>query len=552
MTDQPPANDAERPNGLHLRAVAWLATRRGWQRQGLALLAGALTATAMAPIYDLVGFVLGLCALVWIGDGCARSRRPGRAAFWSGWFFGLGYFIAGLWWVVNAILVDVARWWWAIPFAIAGLPMGLAFFWAAGLWLWRRIGFTGPARVAALAALLGLTEWLRGWTFTGFPWNLPAHAWWPFDSVLQTTALLGTYGLSVVTLVVAMAPAAGIDGVTGRVARGAWIWPAAALALVAAMAVGGHIRLGAAPDIESAEANTPDVMLRLVQANFTQSEKWADALRVPNVQTQIDLTQIEGWDEVTHVIWPETAVTFPVSDRPDWLTGLAVAAPIGGYLITGAPRVTVGIDGRRRVHNSLLAVSPTAQVAASYDKFHLVPFGEYMPLQGLLSITGTDFTPGAGPQTIGLPGLPPFSPLICYEAIFPGEVTAPPASAAGDATTAPKQAQAAGPAWLLNITNDAWYGDSPGPRQHLQIVRVRAIEEGLPLVRAANTGISAVFDGYGREVVRLGLGLRGVVDSPLPLPLEGGTLYAAFGEAGFWIIVVVLIAFAATFRRRQR
>ncbi|MEZ5668422.1 MAG: apolipoprotein N-acyltransferase [Alphaproteobacteria bacterium] len=532
--------------GPRLAVVAWLAGLSGWKRQLAALLLGALAATAMPPLYDLIGLAVGLSGLVWLGDGCNRSRRPGRAAFWTGWFFGLGYFVAGLWWVCNALFVDIERWWWMIPFAGLGLPILLSIFWGIALWTWRRVRFAGPSRVAAMAAILGVGEWLRSWVLTGFPWNMPGYAWWPFDSMLQANALIGAFGLTLLTFLAMMAPAAGIDGTSGRVARRAWAWPAGAIGLIAVLAVFGHVRLVLAPDLRDPATETPGVLLRLVQANFSQSEKWADALRNPNVDTQIEMSKIEGWTGVTHVIWPETAVTFPVADDPVRLADLAVAAPVGGYLLTGAPRVTIGIDGVRRVHNAMLAIGPTAQVLTAYDKAHLVPFGEYVPFGDLISFTGVasggGFTPGPGPQTIALDGLPPFSPLICYEAIFPGAVTA-----------RPKEEGGPEPAWLLNITNDAWYGDSPGPRQHLQIVRVRAIEEGLPLVRAANTGISAVYDGYGRELARLDLGLRGVVDSPLPLPLSGGTLYAALGEAPFWAIVAGLLAWGIAARRpRQR
>lgn len=530
---------------VRLRLVGWIGTRVGWKRLLIAFILGALTATAMPPFYNLIGFAAGLTGLVWIGDGCARSRRPGRASFWSGWFFGLGYFLVGLWWVTNALLVDAARWWWLVPIAALGLPMGLSLFWGLALWLWRRIGFNGPTRVLALAAFFGIAEWLRGTILTGFPWNMPGYAWWPFDSMLQSASWLGFYGLSVVTLLIMMAPAAGIDGITGRIGRRAWIWPLAGVCLLAVMSGAGHLRLAAAPDIDAAEANVPDVMLRLVQPNFSQSEKWTDALRNPNVTTQIEMSKYEGWQSVTHVIWPETAVTFSVTDKPERLAELAIAAPVGGYLLTGAPRVSVGIDSKPRYHNSLLAIGPTSQVAATYDKFHLVPFGEYVPFGEFLSSAGLSFsgvaggfTPGAGAQTLDLPGLPPFSPLICYEAIFPGQVVA--------ASPAPGTPE---PEWLLNITNDAWYGDSPGPRQHLQIVRGRAIEQGLPLVRAANTGISAVFDAYGREIARLDLGLRGVVDSRLPVALAGGTLFAALGGTLFWVACVLMIL-AATLRRR--
>ena len=205
-------------------------------------------------------------------------------------------------------------------------------------------------------------------------------------------------------------------------------------------------------------------------------------------------------------------------------------------MITGAPRRTRSAGRTIAVWNSLHALSPAGAIAASYDKHHLVPFGEYMPLRGIVNLralaaAGTvDTSPGPGPRTLSLPGVPPFSPLICYEAIFPGEVVADGAH--------PNER----PQWLLNITNDAWFGHTAGPYQHFQAARLRAVEEGMPLVRAANTGISAVVDSYGRVVGRLGLGEVGVLDVPLPPALKGPTPMA---QLGGWILVILLLVASA-------
>jgi apolipoprotein N-acyltransferase len=273
-------------------------------------------------------------------------------------------------------------------------------------------------------------------------------------------------------------------------------------------------------------------MLRVVQPNIRQQDKWARARQVPNFMLHLRLTAAPGPEAISHTIWPETATPFFLAERGDARRLMARAVARGGAVIAGAPRRSS--PGRPfRLWNSLFAIDDTGAVTASYDKAHLVPFGEYVPLRRYLPLVKlvqgqVDYAPGPGRRTLRVPGLPPFSPLICYEAIFPGAVLD----------------RSDRPAWLLNITNDAWFGTSAGPYQHLAIARTRAVEEGMALVRAANSGISAVIDPYGRVMARLGIGERGVIDSALPAPLEGATLFGRFGDwlTAFMISAALVVA----------
>ncbi len=490
--------------------------------------AGAVAALAMPPVGLVPALLLAFPVLVWLVDGAGRRR----AAFAVGWWFGFGYFIVGLYWISNALLVDAARFAWLIPFAICGLPALLAIFTGlatliSALWRGR-----GPGRVLLLAAAWGAMEWLRGHVFTGFPWNLLGYAWADSTAMLQVTAVIGIYGLSLLTVLAAASPAALVDPRGESAAGRPWILPAAAFAMLAVLWAGGIARLS-----EPAAGSVDGVRLRIVQANIPQSLKWDDTQRVANVRRYLDMSAAPaapGTPPPTHIVWPETAVPFFLNAEPQVIAALAQVAPPGGALITGAPRIERGTasgeQGGTRIWNSVIGIDSTGGIVATYDKFHLVPFGEYVPFRSILGFAkitpGTvDFSAGPGPRTIDIPGAPPVSPLVCYEAIFPGGVTA----------------DEPAPTWLLNVTNDAWYGRSAGPYQHLQIARVRAVEQGLPLVRAANTGISAIVDPFGRVLERLPLGEAGVIDAALPAPLARGTVYARWGDAIFAALLIFLL-----------
>jgi apolipoprotein N-acyltransferase len=264
-----------------------------------------------------------------------------------------------------------------------------------------------------------------------------------------------------------------------------------------------------------------------VQASIPQTEKWKAEFKERNLRRHMALSLKDRPDWVTHVIWPEMAATYYVETDPEMRRLLSRAAPPAGWLITGAPR-----RDETGLHNSAIALDSAGSVVGVYDKFHLVPFGEYVPFRDYLPIEkithgSGGYSPGPGPRTIRFPGLPPVSPLVCYEVIFPGAVM-----------------DREDPAeWLLNLTNDGWYGATAGPYQHLAIARLRAIEEGAPMVRAAYTGVSAIIDPYGRIIQRIGLNQIGVLDTPLPKPLLREwflqrTIYAKFGELIFTIFLL--------------
>lgn len=504
--------------------AAQLAGLAGWRRAAALVVFGALATLALPPIQ----FV----PLLWVSfTGLAvmlGGARTSRGAFFDGFWFGWAHGATGVYWIANALLVDPARFGWMIPFAVLGLGAAMAIYFGLATLLARLLAPAGIAGVLALAASWGLLEWIRGWLFTGFPWNLVASAWSDTLPVAQLLALIGAYGLGTVTVAVAAMPATLV-----RPGRAGIAATTTSLVLLALVALWGWARLPEGP-----MPTVPGVRLRLVQADIDQREKYEQTNRAGEFLKQIELTRAPGPEPITDAIWPETATPYFLEQDPRALAAVASAVPRGGLVITGAPRATLPDEKPLRIWNSLDAVDDSGKIVANYDKSHLVPFGEYVPLRAILPIGkivggAIDFSAGHGPRTIDLPGLPPASPLICYEAIFPGAVV--------DAAHRPD--------WLLNVTNDGWYGISSGPYQHFAAARMRAVEEGLPLVRAANTGISGIVDPYGRITESLALGVRGVVDGALPKPLPA-TLFARLGN-GIALGLMALFGLAALFIRRR-
>lgn len=503
---------------------------QAWRRYALAFGLGALATLAFPPVYAVPVLLPAFVGFLWLLDGARRAPRPGRSALATGWWFGFGQFAFGMYWIAFALLTDVARYWWLLPFSALGVPAALALFIAVAAWVTHRAGLIGVARVVWFASIWTIVEWLRGTIFTGFPWNLMGYVWAGSPVMVQLAAYTGVYGLSLWTVMTASMPAvlnaADAKGHLPR-SRVCGLFVAALLPVIVGTV--GASRLADAPavDREAVEG----VRLRLVQPNIVQSHKWRNDLREANVRAHLELTREPGLEHSTHVIWPETAVPYVLGSEPALRRIIGSVAPPGGLVITGTVRAQEQAGMPFQVWNSLQALDSGGTILGSYDKFHLVPFGEYVPLRKFLPINkitsgGTDFSAGPGPQTVVLPGLPPVSPLICYEVIFPGEVI-------------DRQNR---PAWLLNVTNDAWYGRTAGPHQHFAIAGLRAVEEGVPLVRSANTGISGVVDSYGRVVGRLALGTRGVLDVDLPAALPMPTLYA---QTGNWPILAFAAALAA-------
>ena len=484
-----------------------LAGLAGRKRLLAAAAAGMGATLAMPPLGATPALAAGLVALAWLLDGTARSRDAFLAAF----AFAFGFFAAGLYWVAGSFFVIGGATAIGGPFAVIGLASLLALFLAFPAALAHRLTQPGVGRALALAAALGLGDWLRGHLLTGFPWNLFGYAWLHAPAVEQAAALAGIYGVGLATLAACL-----LLSVPDRRA-----WAAAALA-VAAMFAYGELRLGRAPPVETAGGP----LLRLVQPNIPQSEKWRREDAAAHLRRLVRLSSAGPAPDAA--IWPETAVARLLHSGSPLVEALGRSVESRRGLITGAPWREDG-----RYYNSILAIDREGRVRGRHDKAHLVPFGEYVPLRGLLgaaklTVGRRDFAAGPGPSTLTLPGIPPFGALICFEAIFPGEAVA----------------AANRPDWLLNLTNDAWFGETAGPRQHFEIARMRAVETGLPVLRVANTGVTGAVDGYGRRLGRLGLGRTGSLDIRLPPPLAQ-TPYSRLGDLPFFAGVLLLAAFAA-------
>jgi apolipoprotein N-acyltransferase len=522
---------------------AWLDRLSPWRARGCALLLGALAALALPPTYAVPILLLSFSGLVLLMD-----RTPGfMSAIGLGWCFAFGYFVVGIYWVANALLAVSSAFGWLLPFAIAGAVGGLsallAAFPALAVGVARVFWPAGPARMLVLAISWTIFEWLRGWVLSGFPWNLVGYSWAFSDAMNQFAALGGVWGLSLVTVMVAALPAlfldrvgsAGSRDVAKNPIRTAVTCGIGGILLLLAIWTGGWLRLsGAGDDV------VPGVRLRLVQANIDPARKGDANYGADVLARHLRLTtETPGYDRATHAIWAETANPFPLERYPEARMALAGAAPSGGAVITGVLR-TDSANGRlKEIWNSMAAVDRAGQVVGTYDKFHLVPFGEYVPLHRYLPFVSKftpgvlDFSAGPGPRTLRLPGLPPVGPLICYEVIFPGQVV--------DRTDRPE--------WLLNLTNDGWYGVSSGPYQHFASTRLRAVEEGLPVIRVANTGVSGAIDAYGRVRAQTALGEPAVTDVELPRALPELTPYARWGDAAAGVFLAILSLAALALRR---
>jgi len=541
-----PSSPLGRPASGFVQAIARL---KGWRRLGLAWLAGALGALAMPPYGFLPALAVSLSVAVWLMDGAAADRTAPRR-LWPcvvvGWAWGFGYLTAGLWWLGQAFLVEADEFLWAMPLGVVGLPFALGLFYGAGFGAAGLLWLRGPARIAALAFGIGAAEWLRGHLFTGFPWNTLGMALAQNLWLMQWGAVIGLYGLTVLAVLICAAPATLATGSHPRSRFG----PSAAAAIVLiGMTLYGAARLGPPDPVVAG------VRLRLVQPNLPQDAKFRPENRADIVDRYIELSQRPteaGAPEPTHIVWPESAFPFLIQRDPDALAKVAAGLKPGQQLVTGAARAEEPLPGERlRYFNAVMVIGPDGVISDTYDKVHLVPFGEYLPapldaalralgLRQFVAIPG-GFSAGtlAAQRILTVPGLPPVAATICYEAIFPHAIL--PANAA----SVPRP-----PGLILNVTNDAWFGDTPGPRQHLAQARLRAVEEGLPLVRDANTGISAVIDPHGRIVARTELDQETWLDADLPARIVGGTLYGQLGDAAFALMLAACLGGALTARRR--
>ncbi len=534
--------------------AVWVRALSPWRRRFAAMAAGAVSVLAFAPFFLWPVLWATFPIVAWLAEG---AEECGATASWSapwngwaagraaetGWWWGFGFFAFGLSWIGEAFLVEAEVFAWLLPFAVTLLPAGLALFMAAAMAFATRLARPGMLRVLAMAAAFGITEWLRGHILTGFPWNVLGYALTYPLPLMQWASVFGIYGLTVLTVIAFMAPAvllarsvqvgeAAEKRRLRRAAVGAFALP---LVMLGVGAVWRGMALG---PYDAARAASPQPVVRIVQPSVLQRDKWRAehqrrifeehlALSVRDAQGRVD-----GAAGVALIVWPEAAMPFRPLDTPAALAEIGRMLASDTVLISGALVVEEAAPGSgsgRRVFNSLLAFGEGGRLVGRYDKTHLVPFGEYLPLQKLLEGLGLrqltqlrgGFAAGANPRPfLTLPSTGSFGPLICYEAIFP------------DLRFAPGER----PRALINVTNDGWFGNSIGPRQHLHQATVRAVEHGLPLLRAANNGISAVIDPYGRIWSRLELNARGALDSVLPTAI-GISIYSRWGD---WILTFMI------------
>jgi apolipoprotein N-acyltransferase len=497
-----------------------LAALAGWRLAAALGLCGLLAAAGHAPLGWALAAVAGLAGVIALA---ALAPSPGAAAR-RGWLAGTAYFAGSLFWIVEPFFIDAARDGWMAPFALVFVATGFALFWGAAAALGHRAGRGPRSRAVAVALALVLAGFGRTYLLTGFPWALPAYVWTGSD-VIQWVAWVGPHGLGLLTLLAAAAPLA----LARPGAR--WAGAAAALALVALLWAAGAWR-AAAP----LPAPRSDRMVRLVQPNAEQRLKWHPDHVHEFFRRQLELTAAPAAGPLALVVWPETAVPYLLENAAGALEAMRAAA--------GPAQLVFGIQRYQddEAFNSLAVMGPDGAVTAVYDKHHLVPFGEYFPggawsrrlgLAGLAQqLAGGGYAAGPGPSLLEVPGVGRVLPLICYEAIFPQDIFRAPGR----------------PDLMIQITNDGWFGRISGPYQHLAQARVRAIEQGVPMLRAANTGISAVIDARGRVLASLPLGAVGHLDAALPQPLPP-TPYSRTRDVPAFLLV--LCALGAMVPRRR-
>jgi len=511
-----------------IRVIEFLREARGWQRAGLVMIAGMVAALAMPPLDFWPLLFVTVPVALFALEGI--ERRFKLQSFLLGWCFGFGYFIVAFHWIGFAFLVDQEDYLWMMPFAVGGLAAAMAVYWGLAFLCVTVSGLKRFSAALVFAASLALFEWLRGILFMGFPWAAPGLAGDGMGAVVQTVALWGMPGLTALILLWSAVWPFVFDRHSPRRHRFTALMIIATLPLCWAW---GSYRLQ-----HENVANVENVNIRIVQPNIPQSDKWRSENEGAIFEQLLEMSALAPQDgnPVTHIIWPETAVPFLIDESESAKAEMAQLLGGNKTLVTGALRRELSItsDGESdNIYNSILTFDGFGNVVAQYDKWRLVPGGEFLPFEWLLEPLGFrrivtvpgSFAAGRGPVSLAIPGAPSAGFSICYEAIFPDHFVDP----------------LKRPGWLINVTNDGWFGNSTGPYQHLAQARLRAIEQGLPLVRAANTGISAVIDPYGRTLSSLPLSQEGVLDSGLPQSLPP-TFFATYGQLLFFFALLLLCA----------
>ncbi|MEL6203132.1 MAG: apolipoprotein N-acyltransferase [Pseudomonadota bacterium] len=500
----------------------------GWRRWLLAALAGGIFSFTQAPFHLLILGFVSFPLLIWLMDGVvAREGQWAsgiKQAAGIGWWFGFGYFVLGLWWISNALLVEAPEFAWFIPVAVLGLPALLALFYALACALAFPLWSDNIGRIAAIGASFGIAEWLRSFVLTGFPWNAAGYAVMPAPILMQSVTLVGLFGVSALAVALFCLPAI---AATGR--RAGTIF---ALVL-GVLLIGGHAGYGYwRLYIEPQEPSVRTLNLRIVQPALDQADKVTRRDPTEQFDDLLALSSLPADSPQADIVfWPETAVPFLLTRQPAALAAIGDMLQPGQTLLTGAVReevIDVGDNAQARFFNSIMMIDDQGIIQGASDKVHLVPFGEYLPFAnlferiGLRAIAQADrgYSAAATRQPLEVGGVK-ITPLVCYEVIFPHHV------GAGD--------------FILNVTNDAWFGNTPGPYQHMHQARVRAVESGIPLVRVANNGISGVFDANGKTISWTSYAERGAVDVALPLA-QLNVENKSDSIINLWLIIAIMVA----------
>ena len=506
----------------------------GVRRAGLAVLAGAIGALALPPFGIFAAMFVSFTLLIWLLDGATGNAETGRAglssSFWIGWWFGFGYFVCGLWWLGNALLLEAEEFAWALPLAVLGLPAVLALFYGLATALSRLLWSDGMGRIAALAAGFGFAEWLRSIVATGFPWNAIGYAAMPIPLMMQSSHVLGILAISALSVFVFASPA--LLGTRKGALPGL---------LLSGLLLSAHFGYGAwRLYLDPPREDAKTVTFRLVQPSIDQSQKLENTDRIGIFEKHLALTAApteEGRPRPDVIVWPETSVPFILTENPDALVRIGDVLQDGQILLTGAVRAEERGAGQPPLYyNSVYIIDDKGQILGASDKVHLTPFGEYVPFEDLLRRFGIEelislpggFTAAASRTALKLPSGIGLYPLICYEAIFPAEIPA----------------DLGGANLLLNVTNDAWFGVTPGPYQHFLQARLRAVETGVPLIRAANNGISAAIDPFGQIIDGLSLNTVGALDTTFGI--GDVPIWDGFNrDLNFWLVLGTLTFLAA-------
>ena len=494
----------------------------------ISFIIGLLSTLSLPPIYFFIIFFFTIPTLIWL----LEKIKDFRTSFFIGWFFGVGYFLGGLYWIFYAFLVDADKFAWLAPFAVLALSFLLSVFIGLTTSLFSKFHLSGLNKAFVFSALWVIMEWLRGHIFTGLPWNLVGSALTFSDELIQISSIFGVWGLSFFAMLAFSFLGCAQPKFFLKKDLSCFLYVSVPLVIFVILWCGGYTRLFFAEDNFFS-----NIKVHVIQANIQQKDKWLPKNREKNFFRHLEITndsfeKERTGEKIELFIWPETAIQFFLDENKKISEIIGQAIPKNGLLFSGGIRREKNKNLEVKFWNSIFFFNNEGRELEVYDKFHLVPFGEYVPFKKIIpfkKITQglSDFSSGGGLRTVHLKNIPSFSPLICFEVIFPGQVT--------DSSNRPE--------WLLNITNDAWFGLSSGPYQHFSSAKLRSVEEGLALVRAANTGISAIIDPYGRVINKLDLLSEGYIANYLPKPLASRTLYAKFGDKIFFIFLLVLFSF---------